>query len=57
LAEETRVLDAAFAALAAGNRSQAAALLQEHERRFPAGLLQKERERAKARLTEMSRGE
>jgi hypothetical protein len=57
LSEETRLLDAAFAALAAGNRAQAASLLQEHERRFPGGLLQKERERAKTRLTEMSRGE
>jgi hypothetical protein len=57
LAEETRLLDAAFAALTAGNRAQAASLLQEHERRFPAGLLQKERERAKTRLNELSRGE
>ena len=57
LAEETRLLDAAFGALAAGNRAQAAALLQEHERRFPAGLLQQERERAKTRLSEMFRGE
>ena len=57
LAEETRLLDAAFAALAADNRAQAAALLREHERRFPAGLLLQERERAKTRLSEMSRGE
>ena len=57
LSEETRLLDAAFAALTAGNRAQAASLLQEHERRFPAGLLQKERERAKTRLNELSRGE
>jgi TolA-binding protein len=57
LSEETRLLDAAFAALTAGERAQAGSLLREHERRFPAGLLQKERERAKTRLTEMSRGE
>jgi hypothetical protein len=57
LAEETRLLDAALAALTAGNRVQAASLLQEHERRFPAGLLQKERERANTRLKEMFRGE
>jgi hypothetical protein len=57
LSEETRLLDAAFAALTAGNRAQAASLLQEHERRFPAGLLRKERERAKTRLNELSRGE
>ena len=57
LAEETRLLDAAFAALTAGDRARAASLLQQHERRFPSGLLQKERERAKTRLTEMARGE
>jgi len=57
LAEETRLLDAAFAALTAGDRAQAASLLHEHERRFPAGLLRKERERAKTRLNELSRGE
>jgi hypothetical protein len=57
LKEETRLLDSAFAELAAGNAARAALLIAEHERRFPAGLLQKERERAKARLTEISRGE
>jgi hypothetical protein len=57
LAEETRILDSAFAELAAGNAAQAAVLIAEHERRFPAGLLQKERERAKARLGEIYRGE
>lgn len=57
LAEETRLLDSAFAELAAGHRERAAELIHEHERRFPAGLLQQERERAKTRLSEMSRGE
>ncbi len=57
LADETRILDAAFAALARGDRAQAGALIGEHEARYPAGLLQKERERAKARLSELSRGE
>jgi hypothetical protein len=57
LAEETRLLDGAFAELAAGNRARAAELIHEHEARFPAGLLQKERERAKTRLSQMSRGE
>ena len=57
LAEETRILDSAFAELAAGNAARAAVLIAEHERRFPAGLLQKERERAKARLGEIYRGE
>jgi hypothetical protein len=57
LAEETRILDAAFAELAAGNQERAAALVREHEMRFPKGLLGRERERAKARLNEISRGE
>jgi hypothetical protein len=57
LAEETRLLDGALSELAAGNRARAAALIQEHEARYPQGLLQKERERAKTRLSELSRGE
>ncbi len=57
LAEETRLLDSAFAELSAGHRARAAALIHEHEARFPAGLLQQERERAKTRLSQMSRGE
>lgn len=56
LAEETRLLDAAFAELAAGNRERAAQLIGEHESRYPRGLLSKERERAKNRLSELSRG-
>jgi hypothetical protein len=46
-----------FAELAAGNAARAGVLIAEHERRFPAGLLQKERERAKARVSEIYRGE
>lgn len=57
LAEETRILDAAFAELSAGRATTAAALIAEHQSRFPSGLLQKERARAQARLSEMSRGE
>lgn len=57
LAEETRLLDAAFAALAAGNRVRAAQLIAEHESHYPRGLLTKERERAKTRLSELSRGD
>lgn len=57
LAEETRILDAAFAELAAGNKQRAAELVLEHETRFPKGLLGRERNRAKARLHEVSRGE
>lgn len=57
LAEETRLLDAAFAELALGHADRAAALIGEHERRFPQGLLRKERQRAQLRLSEISRGE
>jgi len=57
LAEETRLLDGAFAALAAGDRARAGQLIEEHAARYPNGLLQKERERAQLRLSEMSRGE
>lgn len=57
LAEETRILDSALAELAMGRSARAAELIAEHQRRFPAGLLQQERERARARLNEMSRGE
>jgi len=57
LAEETRLLDGAFAALAAGDRSRAAQLIRAHQARYPRGLLQKERERAELRLSEMSRGQ
>ena len=52
LAEETRILDGAFAELAAGNTERASALIAEHERRFPVGLLSQERQRAKLRLAE-----
>ena len=57
LAEETRLLDRAFAELAAGNRSAAAALIAEHARRFPNGLLRLERERARDRLEQASKGQ
>jgi hypothetical protein len=57
LADETRLLDAAFAALGKGERARAAQLIAEHESRYPSGLLKKERERAKVRLSDLSRGE
>ncbi|MET0790133.1 MAG: hypothetical protein ABW061_01305 [Polyangiaceae bacterium] len=57
LAAETQLLDRAFAELAAGNRSAASALIAEHARRFPNGLLNQERERARARLEQNSEGE
>ena len=50
LAAETKLLDRAFAELAAGNQTAAAALIAEHERQFPNGLLRQERERARTRL-------
>jgi len=57
LGDETRLLDAAFAALSAGSLARAAVLIAEHEARYPRGLLAQERERAKTRLSELSRGE
>lgn len=57
LAAETQLLDRAFAALAAGERNTAAALVAEHARRFPNGLLRQERERARARLAPEPQGE
>jgi len=57
LAEETRLLDRAFAALTAGDSETAAALIAEHERRFPDGLLRQERERARDRLNAGIKGE
>ncbi len=56
LAEETRILERAFAELGAGNTAAAAELLREHEQRFPDGLLKNERERGRSKLTELSRG-
>jgi len=57
LAAETQLLDRAFAALAAGDRTTAAALVSEHARQFPNGILRQERERARARLAHDSTGE
>ncbi|RYZ06625.1 MAG: hypothetical protein EOO73_15075 [Myxococcales bacterium] len=57
LREETQLLDRAFAELAAGNREGARRLVAEHESRYPSGLLVKERERAKLKISELSRGD
>ncbi|HKO47448.1 MAG TPA: hypothetical protein VJV79_06980 [Polyangiaceae bacterium] len=57
LAAETQLLDRAFAALAAGDRTTAAALVADHARRFPNGLLRQERERAQSRLAPDPKGE
>ena len=54
LAAETALLDRAFAEIAAGHRASAAALIAEHARRFPNGLLSQERERARTRLAQSS---
>jgi hypothetical protein len=50
LAEETALLDQTFAALRAGDAATASALVAEHARRFPQGLLWRERERARTKL-------
>ncbi|MGC4095157.1 MAG: hypothetical protein QM756_46010 [Polyangiaceae bacterium] len=50
LREETALIDAALLAMRAGERERARALLDQHQQRFPNGLLQRERERARARL-------
>ena len=57
LAAETELLDRAFADLNSGHQSAAAELIAEHERRFPNGLLRKERERARARIEQDLKGE
>jgi hypothetical protein len=49
---ENALLGAAVRALHEGRTTQAAHLLDEHERRYPDGVLRDERKRARARLTE-----
>jgi hypothetical protein len=55
LAAETQLLDRAFVELDAGRYTAAAALIAEHARRYPNGLLRQERERAQARLARDSK--
>jgi hypothetical protein len=50
LAEETRLMERAMLALGEGDSALARGALEEHARRFPAGMLQPERERALDRL-------
>ncbi len=50
LREETELIDGALSALSASNTTRAAALLAEHARRFPNGLLSRERARAERKL-------
>lgn len=57
LAAETQLLERAFTELAAGHESAAAALISQHERQYPNGLLRRERERARARLNQSPKGE
>jgi hypothetical protein len=54
LAAETALIDAAFAALRAGDNTTAAGFVTEHARRFPNGLLSRERERARQRLADIA---
>lgn len=53
LREETAIIDRALSALRAKDTQRAAALLADHERRFPNGLLAQERERAQRKLQEI----
>jgi hypothetical protein len=52
LAEETRLIDRALAAVRAGNLDDAARELDEHDRRFPNGRLRREQRRAREKLEE-----
>jgi hypothetical protein len=52
LGEEIRLMEQAMRALGEGDRELARSSLDEHARRFPAGLLERERERALTRLRE-----
>lgn len=54
LPEETALIDAAFAALRAGDTTTASVLVAEHARRFPNGLLSRERQHALERLSKTS---
>jgi hypothetical protein len=53
LGEVTRLMEQAMVALGEGDRQQARRSLEEHARRFPGGLLQRERERGLARLRQI----
>jgi hypothetical protein len=54
LREETALIDRALSALRTGDGAGAAGLLAEHRRRFPNGLLSRERERAQRKLDEIA---
>jgi hypothetical protein len=53
LAEETRLIEQALVALGDSDPNFARHMLDEHARRFPDGLLVRERERALERLHEL----
>jgi hypothetical protein len=55
LGEETALMDAALAALRAGDLATAARYLHAHEQRYPNGLLRRERDRARRTLLDRSR--
>jgi len=52
LSEEARLISEAMLALGAGDAVQARRCLEDHARRFPGGLLERERERALERLAQ-----
>jgi hypothetical protein len=54
LAEETHLMERAMAALGEGDRENAGYWLAEHDRRFPRGLLTRERVRTLERLRQMA---
>jgi hypothetical protein len=53
LREETLLIDGALSALRASDTTRAGSLLAEHRRRFPSGLLHRERGRAERKLSEI----
>lgn len=57
LGDEARLIEQAMLALGAGDADAARRFLEEHARRFPGGALERERERALARLQQPARRE
>ena len=53
LAEETLLIERALVAISDADLSRARLALDEHARRFPDGLLTRERERARVRVREL----
>jgi hypothetical protein len=53
LREETELVERGLAAMRAGDRASAIRWLQEHARRFPHGILARDRQRALERVNDM----